>query len=197
MADEAGRNHPSDEQLAEQAQAGCALSLDRLLRRHQVPLLHFLRYRGPAADAEDALQETLLRALTNLHRYRRHWLFRTWLFTIARRVSINRRRRRQPACDEDALRSAATGAASALELLAAEDSRRGLWDVAARVLSEEQSTALWLRYVENLRLGEVAAVLGQSRNAVKVQLFRARKKLLPALRRLGYGPPPVRQGARE
>ena len=64
-------------------------------------------------------------------------------------------------------------------MFAEEDSRRQLWEVAARVLSEEETTALWLHYVEALPLGEVAAVLGQSRIAVKVQMFRAGKKLLP------------------
>ena len=86
----------SDEELACRAQQGCAESFEQLLRRFQTPVLHFLRHRGFFADAEDLTQETFLRAYENLHRYNRRWAFSTWLFTIARRTSLNHRRRRSP-----------------------------------------------------------------------------------------------------
>ena len=54
---------PSDEQLAWRAQRGCADSFDQLMRRFQAPVLHFLQHRGAAAEAEDLLQETFVRAL--------------------------------------------------------------------------------------------------------------------------------------
>ena len=56
-----------------------------------------------------------------------------------------------------------------------------MWDVAAYVLWEEQTTALWLYYVEEMPVKEIARVQGRSRVAVKTMLFRARAKLLPAL----------------
>ena len=83
----------SDDELARRAQQGCEASFESLLRRFQTPVLHFLRRQGASADAEDLTQETFLRAYENLHRYDRRWAFSTWLFTIARRTSINHRRR--------------------------------------------------------------------------------------------------------
>jgi RNA polymerase sigma-70 factor, ECF subfamily len=181
-------SQPSDEELARQAQGGCAVSLEQLLRRYQAPVLHFLQHRGARAEAEDLLQETLLRVCVHLHRYRQRWRFRTWLFTIARRVSINHQRRYRPMPNDEALRAAEMVAPGPAEAVAEEESRQRLWEAAARVLSEAETTALWLHYVEALSVRDLAAVVGRPWIAVKLQIFRARKKLLPELRRLGYAP---------
>jgi RNA polymerase sigma-70 factor (ECF subfamily) len=174
----------SDEQLAIQAQAGLIASFERLVGRVQVPLVHFLirRTRCPA-DAEDLAQDALVRAYRNLASYSPKWRFRTWLFTIAHRLSINwaqrsRRERKDPAV----LEAAASNGPEPSELLVAEEGRRSLWDAAARWLEKDEVSALWLHYVEELSTAEVARVLGRSRMAVKTMLFRARKRLLPHVR---------------
>ncbi len=172
---------PSDEELASRARQGCAASFEQLLRRFQTPLLHFLRQRGFSADAEDLTQETFLRAYANLHRYNRRWAFSTWLFAIARRTSLNHRRRLRPTADTRVVEAALAAAPTPLETIVAAENRRRLWDRAADVLSEEQTTALWLHYVEEMPTREIARVLGRSWAAVKVTLFRARKRLLPLL----------------
>ena len=151
------------------------------MRRFQTPLLHFLRRRGFSADAEDLTQETFLRAYENLHRYNRRWAFSTWLFTIARRTSLNHRRRTRPTADTRMV-EAVWRPRPPLENMVAAESRRRLWDRAAAVLSEEQTTALWLHYVEEMPAGEIARVLGRSWASVeKVLLFLARKRLSPLL----------------
>ena len=171
----------SDEELACRAQRGCVTSFEQLLRRFQTPVLHFLRHRGAADDAEDLVQDTFVRAFENLHRYDRRWPFSAWLFTIARRASINHHRRARPASDAAALEAALAAAPAPLDVLVAAEDRRRLWDLAAAVLSEEQMTALWLRYVEEMPLGGIALALGRSLASVKIILFRARKRLLPLL----------------
>ena len=170
----------NDEELALRAQQGCAASFEQLLRRFQTPVLHFLQRRGFDADAEDLAQETFLRAYQNLHRYRSRWPFSAWLFTIARRMSINHRRRVRPATNEaTAVDAAASAAAGPLDVLVASERRQRLWDTASRILSEEQTTALWLFYVEDMSVRDIAAVLGRSMASVKVLLFRARRTLQP------------------
>jgi RNA polymerase sigma-70 factor, ECF subfamily len=171
----------SDEELACRAQQGCAESLDQLLRRFQIPVLHFLRRRGSLADAEDLAQETFLRAYENLHRYNSRWTFSTWLFTIARRTSINHQRRRSLATDPRAADAPLPAAPAPLDVMVAEEDRSRLWGAAAAVLSEEQTTALWLHYVEGMTAGAIANVLGRSWVSVKVMMFRARKRLIPML----------------
>ncbi|HUT13477.1 MAG TPA: sigma-70 family RNA polymerase sigma factor [Thermoguttaceae bacterium] len=175
---------PSDEELAERAQQGCAASFEELARRFQVPLLLFLRQRTDTAEAEDLVQDTFVRAYRNLHRYRSKYRFVTWLFTIARRLSINRSRQKRPTADCEALESAEARTPQAAELVAEEDSRRHLWAMAAAVLSERQMTAVWLFYVEEMPIRGIAKVLGRSRVAVKTMLHRARRKLVPHFRQL-------------
>jgi RNA polymerase sigma-70 factor, ECF subfamily len=172
---------PSDEHLAILAQEGCVASFEQLMRRFQIPLLHYLQQRGGPFDAEDLIQETFLRAYTNLHRYRPKWKFATWLFTIGRRLSINHHRRTRPetGCRELAL--AVSAGDGPVEAAIREETRCSLWTAAAEVLSEEEHTALWLHYVEEMPVREIARVLERSRVSVKTMMFRARKKLLPLL----------------
>jgi len=188
MANPSFLHSESDEELARRAQQGCVASLEQLLRRYQVPVLHFLQHRVGHADAEDLLQDTFLRAFTHLGQYNTRWTFRTWVFTIARRVSLNSRRRRLPS-GEEGLATAEANGPGPVEAAVGVESRRRLWDAAARVLTEEEASALWLHYVETLSIREVAAVLGKSSISTKVQIFRARRKLAPELVRLGHAPP--------
>ena len=183
---------PSDEELACRAQEGCVDSFEQLMRRFQPPMLQFLRHRGTPSDAEDLLQETFVRAYSNLHRYRQKWRFATWLFTIARRVSINHARRAQPVSDHETLQSAESAAPNPLDTIVAEEDRRRLWDVAANVLSLEELTAVWLYYVEQMPTREIATVQERSWVSVKTMLFRARKKLRTLLQDLEPGVAPRR-----
>jgi RNA polymerase sigma-70 factor, ECF subfamily len=181
MASDTATAPTSNEELACRAQRGCMASFEQLLRRFQTPVLRFLRHRGFSADAEDLAQETFLRAYENLHRYSRQWAFSGWLFTIARRTSINHRRRARPRSNAAAMDAMPSTTPEPLDVLLAAEGRGRLWDLAARVLSEEQWTALWLHYVEEMPLAGIALVLGRSRASVKIMLFRARRKLLPRL----------------
>ena len=66
-------------------------------------------------------------------------------------------------------------------MLSISESRNRLWDIAQRRLHEDKFTALWLFYVEDLPVADIANVLGRTRIAVKTMLFRARRQLMPEL----------------
>ena len=185
-----------DEELARRAARGCDASFEELMRRYQAPVLHFLQRRGGGADAEDLVQETFLRVYANLHRYRPRWRLATWIFTIARRVGINHHRRQRPRGDGEALEAVVCPRPGPLETVVVSEDRRSLWSAVAEVLAEEQVTALWLYYVEDLPTREIARVLGRSWVSVKTMLFRARKKLLPLARAWDSGRPSVAGQAR-
>jgi len=171
---------PTDEQLAGRAQQGCAASFAELVRRFQVPLVHFLRRRAACqADAEDLAQETLIRVYEKLAYYRPVAPFATWLFTVAHRVSLNYRRRAGRVPDAAALEQARLAPAPPEQLMEQKETRQRLWDVVASRLPADQVTALWLYYVEDMPVRQIAAVLGRSEAAVKTALCRARKRLLP------------------
>ncbi len=176
---------PKDEQLALRAQQGCSASFEGLVRRYQTRLVNFLRQRTAViADAEDLAQDTFVRAYENLHRYRDSGAFSTWLFTIARRLCINHGRKKRPRANSEALHSVESTAISPEQAASNAETSRLLWAVAAKMLNERQMTVLWLYYVEDMSVGQVARVVDRSSVAVKMMLFRARKKLFPVLEKL-------------
>lgn len=174
-------NGATDEQLVDRAGQGCAACFEELWRRYQVPLLDWFRFRGHGADGEDLLQETLVRVYRNLHRYDPRWRFSTWVFIIARRIAINHHQRFRVPADNQALETAVARDSPPDERLAINDQREKLWDVARRVLTDEEASALWLYYVEELPTKEIALILERSRTSVKTLMCRARKKLRPYL----------------
>ena len=181
MTERSAAHDQTDEEVARRAQRGCGDSFNELMKRYQAPILHFLRGRTAPAEAEDLLQETFLRAFRGLDRYHSDRSLRTWLFTIARRVCIDSGRRSRPSLQVvDDVCGATPDAAT---IAAAREERRTLWAEARRLLSEIEQTALWLHYVEEMPIREVAGVIRRSSTATKVLMFRARRTLaehLPA-----------------
>jgi RNA polymerase sigma-70 factor (ECF subfamily) len=169
----------SDEELAARASLGSLPGFEELVRRYQVPLMRFLLWRGCGRqDAEDLVQEAFLRAYQSLHHYNRARRFKTWMYTICYRQAISHRRR-NPAIVLAAggQETIADGREGPLPQLERQEARGRLWDLARRVLTEAQFTAVWLYYVDGLAAGEVARVMDRSWPWVKTTLHRARRKL--------------------
>jgi len=83
--------------------------------------------------------------------------------------------------DAEALEAVACRAPGPPEMAAAEEGRQRLWSTAARVLSEDEVTALWLYYVEDLSAREIAAVL-KGKTVAKLLVAVLRVKMLVAVR---------------
>ncbi|MEM7305359.1 MAG: RNA polymerase sigma factor [Planctomycetota bacterium] len=167
----------SPEELALEAQRGSKAAFGELVERLQEPLYNFLlvRMRNPA-DAEELTQESFLRAWSRLATYNPTWRFSTWLFTVARNLAVSHHRAARP---ESELTNEQLGGEEqdpSLDL-ARTELRTTVWTLAARVLSAEQRTALWLRYAEDLAPLEIARVLDRRPSSVRVLLFRARERL--------------------
>jgi RNA polymerase sigma-70 factor (ECF subfamily) len=170
----------SDEDLARESRAGSVASFEELARRLQVPLIRFLSRRFPSRqDAEDLTQETLLQAYQSLAGYRDGRRFRTWVFTIAYRLAVSRGRAEKIAGEMP--RDVADDREGPPAAMERREHEGRIWAVARDALSEEQVTALWLYYVEELSAGDVARVMRRSWVSVKTMLHRARKKLAPHL----------------
>lgn len=170
----------ADEALVAQAKAGSRDAYDELARRWRPRLVAALWKRtGSEADAEDVAQDALLRAHERLYQHDGKYRFSTWLFTIAFRLDVSRRRRKRPAValgDYDAADVRQPTPAVTVETSEARDN---LWAIAERKLSEPYYTALWLRYGEDLPPTEIAQVMRKTTLAVRVMLHRARQKLAP------------------
>ena len=168
----------SAEELAVRARAGSRASFDELVVRYRPRLVAFLARRLPdAADAEDAAQETFLRAYDHLVDYDPARPFSTWLFAIGKNVAANQAiaRTRRDARDRDGARPEAAAIADGA-------GPGDLWQRAAAILSPAAYRMLWLRYAQGLTVREIAAELDRSSVAIKVMLFRARRRLLQEIR---------------
>lgn len=88
----------------DQARAGDARAFERLVAPHRTVLFaHCYRMLASSSDADDAVQESLVRAWKHLRSYEERASLRSWLLTIATRSSLDllgeRKRRRLPAFD--------------------------------------------------------------------------------------------------
>lgn len=176
----------TSEQLALGAQAGCSDCFAGLVDRLHDPLYQFLLWRTPSpSDAEELTHESFVRAWRKLAGYRPRWTFATWLFTIARRLAISRGRRLRPAREVAWAEAEPVHSEDPGDALEREELRASIWCLVRDLLSDEQQSALWLRYAEGFSTEDIAAVLGKRPAAVRALLFRAREKLAQRLEPLG------------
>ena len=169
-------------ELVRRAHGGCADSCTELSRRFRPRLLKLLavQFGGQYSDAEDIAQEALARAFQHFDRFDPRYRFSTWLYTIAIRLAHDvarsqQRRPRQVSLDDVDCTSRDSNA----DLLAQHREEVGnLWQIARRVLSEDQYTAMWLRYGEDLSTVEISKIMRKSRIGVRVLLHRARLALM-------------------
>lgn len=172
------RANQTDENLGLAAARGEIEAFTELLRRYQSPLLSFLRRMTPTLqDAEDLLQETVLRLYRSRDVYRSDWRYRTWAFTVARRVAIDAARRRANEVKAFAENLSSSQGSSPVATVETSDSADNVWDVARRLLTSEQVEALWLFHVEEMPPREIARILDRSWVSVKTMLHRARKRI--------------------
>jgi RNA polymerase sigma factor (sigma-70 family) len=143
------------------------------------------RLLGSAVESEDASQESFARAHAALGSYDPARPFRRWLLAIAAHCAIDalRRRRRESRLFERESILADTladpGPSPLQHGLSAESRRRLLAAIEAQ--PDLYRTPLALRYLADLDYGEIAEILGVSRNQVATLLFRARRMLRETL----------------
>ncbi|MBO9532449.1 MAG: sigma-70 family RNA polymerase sigma factor [Solirubrobacteraceae bacterium] len=127
------------------------------------------------ADAQDALQTTMLKALAAMRDGTVSGDLRPWLFRVAHNEAISMLRRRRETAPLGAADEPATD-----QLHQRVDDRAALARLQADLedLAERQRAALVLREFSGLGHEEIAAVLGCSTGAVKQTIFEARKALL-------------------
>lgn len=168
---------PPVAELVRRAQSGSMPGFVELVRRFEGRLFNFLLRRSRTIeDAEDLTQETFVRAWQRLDQYNPRWQFSTWLFTIGHRLAAAQGRRRRPVATAHPPEQAA--AADDPARVAADREQYGLiWDLADRVLTDTQRSALWLRYAEDLPIRHIARIMGKSSVSIRVTLCRARERL--------------------
>lgn len=172
-------------------------ALAAFVRATQTDVHRFLVHLSGPADAEDLAQETYLRALRTLPTFAARASARTWLLSVARRVSVDavrtavRRPRTQGADDWEGMLDRAaparTGAQEAVLLRALIDE-----------LGNERREAFVLTQMLDLSYAEAAQVCGCPVGTIRSRVARAREDLVEALdadRSSGASPGQCRDGA--
>lgn len=174
-----------DGQLAARTAQGDLAAAEELVRRHQAPVRGFLRavcYDRSAVD--DLAQETFLRAIKHAGRFDPKYPMRSWLLTIARRLSINhgqKEKRRRPAAgiEPDQLQnhSSQTNPSNQLEQREQHTINRDMVHQAMARLTEPQRVAIAMHYQQGLSLETIADALDMPVGTVKSHLHRGRKRM--------------------
>ena len=166
-----------------------------LIRRYERPVFSLVfRMVHDRELAEDLTQDSFIKVLSHLDRYRSEFKFSSWLFKIANNVAIDHLRRRQldtvsmdgspHATTPDAVMASAIelsdASESALEEMEAKELGSAIEQAIARLRPEYRSCIL-LRHVEGRSYEEIATTLDLPLGTVKTYIHRARHELRRAL----------------
>jgi RNA polymerase sigma-70 factor (ECF subfamily) len=177
------------------AQRGREDAFRELVRRYERPVFSLVfRIVRDSATAEDLAQDTFIKVLNNIDKYRPEFKLSSWLFKIANNVAIDHLRRRQlntvsmdgsphasTAADIEATRfDVASDDESALEEMESKELGSAIEHAIGKLRPEYRSCIL-LRHVEGRSYEEIAATLDLPLGTVKTYIHRARHELREAL----------------
>ncbi len=160
--------------------------------RHRVMKLS-MRYTGNCADAEDAVQETFMKAYGAVKDYRGDAALYSWLYRIAinsANTVLAFRARQSSVFTSDDRRGKTDETAVTLneldtpEDLALRQELCGAVNAAIEALPDEQRTAIGLYEVRGLSYAQVAAAMSCPVGTVRSRVFRAREAMEYRLRRI-------------
>jgi RNA polymerase sigma-70 factor, ECF subfamily len=162
--------------------------LDRLIEQYQHRLLRYLVYlAGNRELAEDLFQETWIRVLERGHQYDGRHEFSTWLYAVARNLTIDYLRRKNPVSLDGLMESEDHAP------MEPADTRPEAWQVVEQHQQAERINAallsipaeyretVVLRFQEGMALNEISAVTGAPVGTVKSRLYRGLNLLMGQL----------------
>ena len=181
----------SDQQVVVFAQEGREDAYRELIKRYERPVYSLIyRMVRDNETAEDLAQETFIKVLNNIDRYRPEFKFSSWLFKIANNITIDHLRRRQldtisiegapDAVTGERMRATAiavaSGGESPLEELESRELGASIEEAIAK-LRPEYRACIILRHVEDYSYDEIAEIVKLPLGTVKTYIHRARQEL--------------------
>jgi RNA polymerase sigma-70 factor, ECF subfamily len=162
--------------------------LDRLIEQYQHRLLRYLVYlAGNRELAEDLFQETWIRVLERGHQYDGKHEFSTWLYAVARNLTIDYLRKKSPLSldglmedEESAPPERADTRPMAWEVVHQHEQAERINAALVSIPGEYRETVV-LRFQEGLALEEIATITGAKLGTVKSRLYRGLNMLMSRL----------------
>jgi RNA polymerase sigma-70 factor (ECF subfamily) len=179
-------NPAPDVELVARAVARDQRAIREIVRRYNQRLYRLARsVLRDDTEAEDALQQGYVKALSGLSSFRGDSALGTWLSRIVINVALDSVRKRRPTFDLSAAadRSSEAGSSPDPERSLAQREIRALTEHAIDDLPAAFRTVLVARLVEGMSVEETAELLGIRPETVKTRLHRARQKVKAALER--------------
>src|SRR5262249_50529272 len=144
-----------------------------LVERHAQALARFASSFGVRDDVDELVQDTFVRAFHSLGSFRGESSFRTWPFTIERRLLLDRRRAEKRRRDRVEVQEAdASTEYDALDSLVAGEAEARVRQAVTR-LSPTQREVFTLRVSEGLSYKEIAELVGTTEGAARVHYHNA------------------------
>jgi RNA polymerase sigma-70 factor (ECF subfamily) len=160
-------------ELIQRWKSGDERAAAELVARHSTALARFAVSAGADDEIEELVQDTFVRAFASIDSFRGESSLRTWLFTIQRRLLLDRRRaerrnRRHVAIEE----SDAVTEYGALDTVVADEAEVRVRAAVDR-LSPMQKEVFTLRVTAGLSYKEIAEVVGSTEGAARVHYHNA------------------------
>jgi len=171
----------SDRELIDRWMAGDSRAATLLVARYADALARFAMSSGEREEIEELVQDTFVRAFSSLEAFRGESSLLTWLFTIERRLMLDRRRseRRQRATVPIEAADAASQY-DALDSLLAEEAGSRVRK-AVEGLSPMQKEVFTLRVEQGLSYRDIAEVVGTTEGAARVHYHSAMRAVKECL----------------
>ena len=191
MTSPADLSTATDQEVVEYARDGRESAYRELVRRYQRPVFSLIyRMVRDRELAEDLSQETFVKVLNAIDRYRPEFKFSSWVFKIANNAAIDHLRRKEldtlsldggpDATTAERVEATALQIGDTTESPLDELEARELGSAIERAIGKlrsEYQTCIILRHVEGRPYDEIADILGLPLGTVKTYIHRARAEL--------------------
>ena len=182
-----------DPEVIARAQNGDAAAFNKIVHAYRKRILGTIyRLIGRSDDVEDVSQDVFVRLYYSLDQLRSIEVFEPWLYRLTVNAAYDHLRKRRRSHD---VRMADLSEEQMIAADAAESGRRQsdidthaesreLLEALLSRVSEDDRILLTLKEVQGLTLRELSEVYEVNENALKVRLFRARKRVLKAFEKM-------------
>jgi RNA polymerase sigma-70 factor (ECF subfamily) len=167
------RPEETDMELINRWKAGDSRAATRLVGRHSHALARFAASAGEREGIEELVQDTFVRAFASIDSFRGESALRTWLFTIERRLMLDRRRTQRRSRETVPVEeSDHVSEYGALDSLIAEEAQERVRK-SLESLSPTQREVFTLRVQQGVSYKEIAQIVGTTEGAARVHYHNA------------------------
>lgn len=176
-------NIAGDDVLIMKAARGDSWAFEQLMNKHEAKMYSVaLRMCGNCEDAQDCLQETMLRIYRSLDKFKGQSAFSTWAYRITMNTCLDelRRRKARPSTSFDSLLESGWDPAAETDTpedAAVSNEQKRLVKEAIDALPEDMRAPIVLREMHDMSYEEISDILSVNVGTVKSRISRGRERL--------------------